>query len=529
MVTTDRTRLNEASETETETRRYSPDLVQIIGEQLEQLRVADDGSVQEDVLALREPIRRLIVEASVLGFPRTAKLGRVIHSCLGMTEQREPHVVSDALVQAFEVLHSLVGNPGGAIGVPVSAIIGLLRGVFGLEDAFLYLPLPCYRWERPLGTSASNGTTGVLASHVDANIYSSAIIDSLDRCSEEESWTVAQLASLAEDLACETDKIRPAHRLMSVLKNHRYFRNVDRLCIAGLVHGSNQLAVVDSCISQRLRAIRDDNPMPRGYSCFVNPQGSLFRMKPGVLRVFDDTQRVISSFVRQGKPPQRSIAHIADTGLKSGLCLAIGRADRVQGYLFMNSLESGWFNDVTGRFAPLLSLFSLLGTVSLDAAGFHAESGSEPLESLLPRHSIAFDREVFVKQLNETLARRSLVRTTVSLRVSELQRFLYLPCTVVKVIVELIDRFNRSEAGATGELELDLLVDGESICVRWAHCIESCDEFAQQYRDDALQCVRNEYREVPVSIHSDATSVHVRFPIEPILEGPASSTYSVAY
>ena len=122
-----------------------------------------------------------------------------------------------------------------------------------------------------------------------------------------------------------------------------------------------------------------------------------------------------------------------------------------------------------------------------------------------------------------------LVRTKVSLRVSELQRFLYLPCTVVKVIVELIERFNRSEVGAARELELDLLVDRESICIRWAHCIESCDKFAQQYRVDAMQDVRNEYRVVTVSIHSDATSVHVRFPIEPIFEWLGNSTYRVAY
>lgn len=510
-------------------RQFNGSLLSEIETNLDSLRTDDNQQIRTAISSLAEPTRKLIAEATTLGLPRVAKLGRAIVRCLESAAGRSEDAVADALLQAYDVLLVLSKKPDFYAGMPMNSIIGLLKGVFLLTDAELLSPMPLYCGVKNTTPTERTSPDTAFATHHDSSIYSSAVLDALDRCAEEESWTVAQLAALAEDLACETDRIRPAHRLMNVLRNHRYFRFVDRLCMAGLVHGSNQLTVVDSCVSQRLRTIRDENPMPRGYSCFVNPQGSLFQMRPGVLRVFDDTNRVIESYVRQGKPPQRSIAHIADTGLKSGLCLAIGRAERVQGFLFMNSLESDYFKDINSRFAPLLSLFSLLGTVTFDAAGFHAETGTNYLESQLPAHSIEFRAEEFATLIEQTMERRRGYGIKTNVIFDQSLRFLYLPRTVIQIVVELLDRFNRSNEMVDKTVEVQVRVQGEQVMLWWTHSTDQRVNNAHQFVRDSVESVRASFREVPVMIDAGVCDVEVRFPIEPIFEGVSISTYSVAY
>lgn len=509
-------------------RSFPRTTISILEENVESLRIGSDADFSVAVERLIQPLDDLIVEASVLGYPRVSQLGRAVHASLNLSQQRRTQVVREALVQGLEVFIALCNNPLNGTGIPVASVIGLLKSALRVADSDLHTPLTQYRREQPPVPVDPKSPDAGFLTHLDTSIYSSAVIDSLDRCAEEESWTVAQLAALAEDLACETDRIRPAHRLMNVLRNHRYFQNVDRLCLAGLVHGSNQLTVIDSCVSQRLRTMRDDNPMPRGYSCFVNPQGSLFQMRPGVLRFFDDTSRVVESFVRQGKPPQRSIAHIADTGLKSGLCLAIGRAERVQGFLFMNSLQAEWFKEITTRFAPLLSLFSLLGTVSLDAAGFHAESGNDPIEKLLPQHSVEFKSDEFSRLVSRTLEHRSGLKLKINCNFEGPQRFLYLPRTIVRIVVELLDRINRPRANRHTGVPMNLVIEGEQVRLSWRSGDEGT-ETAHSYLEDAISSVRIGFREVPVSVDSDQNNVVIRFPVEPVFEGQAPSSYSVTY
>jgi hypothetical protein len=135
------------------------------------------------------------------------------------------------------------------------------------------------------------------------------------------------VASLAEDLASGTHSAHPTGRLLRVLRGHKLFNQVDRVCLAARVAHANQLVIVDAALSDRCQ----ENTLKKGYSCFVNPEGSLFKMRPGTVRVFGDNEQVLSSFVQQGKPAQRSIAFVADQGLRSGLRLGLGRNTEVRG------------------------------------------------------------------------------------------------------------------------------------------------------------------------------------------------------
>jgi len=510
----------------TSKRSFSATTVDFLNQIINQLSEPGNSPWSDCFAELPMQLKRIVAEAGFMGFPRAARLGRAIYNAVPHV-QKDPSTQSSlALVETLRLLLMQCRSGKENVQTDTESAIALLQAALSVDRATLLTPLRGYEQADRCLASNPNADSGLASvGHHDASIYSNAVIDSLDRCAEEESWTVAQLASVAEDLACNTEKMRPAHRLMSVLRGHRFFRNVDRLCLVGLVRGSNQLIVVDSCVSQRLRSYRDDNPMVRGYSCFVNPQGSLFRMKPGVLRVFDDCGRVLESFARQGKPAQRSIAHIADTGLRSGLCLAIGRGEAVQGFLFMNSQQVDMFRDVTTRFAPLLSLFSLLGTVAFDAAGFHADRG-EIIDGHLPKHSVEFCDEKFVEMVTKTVNLNAELQVNLSIRKLDTPRFLYLPRTIVGVVADLIEKTDQRKGQ---EIKLTVKQVGEQIEIGWEHGREKDCEVCAGYLERATELCQAKYTECPVSIAILGETMSVRFPAEPVFECVGGCAYSVAY
>jgi hypothetical protein len=511
-------------------RRFSPALTQALQGSMEPL--GKNGSQLADAWYAKtaELLRNAISEAGFLGYPRVAKLGRAIHNAMPPIQRRADGNGPTALRESLDLLMHMCRAPEDSAQLDIATTLALLQSAAAVPLRDLLVPIQTFRLrDADAFTATENAADGTRVAHHDSSIYSNAVIDALDQCAEEESWTVAQLASVAEDLACSTDKLRAANRLMSVLRGHRFFRRVDRVCMAGFVRGSNQLVVVDSCISPRLRSYRDENPMQRGYSCFVNPQGSLFRMKPGVLRVFDDCSRVLDSFARQGKPAQRSIAHIADTGLRSGLCLAIGRGETVQGFLFMNSLDPNLFADVTTRFAPLLSLFSLLGTIAFDASGFHAEGWSVNLDAHLPAHSVEFSTKEFRELLQTTVRLDSGVDLEVHITTDELPRFLYLPSTVIRIVAKLLEHTGYGRS--LHRVDLHVGCRGEQVTLHLTVPGLAEDEASlrlPQIERAIVRC-RREFRACPVDLETDRNGVVIAFPIEPIFDAVNACAYSVAY
>jgi hypothetical protein len=376
--------------------------------------------------------------------------------------------------------------------------------------------------------SNSEDAEGFAADHVDTSVYCRNVIDALDHCADEESWIVSQLANIAEDFATGVSADRPAHRLMKVLQGHKFFQSVDRVCLAGRVPNANQLVVVDSAVSDRA----PKNTLRRGYSCFVNPNGSLFAMQPSTVRVFGECNQVLSSFTRQNKPAQRSIALIAEQGLRSGLCMAIGRGATIQGFLFINSNEPDLFQNVTSRYAPLLSLFGLVGTISLDANGFHGESDrlAWPLDQSIPGHSIRFDKDEFAGFLGSNLEHWLGRKVQVDINTKDLQgEFLYLPRTLVQVIGDTVLRMVWNREMLDKPLHISLSRRGDDNYLAFTH---HCDISRPENRiriERLVDSLNDQVRHLPLAFDIDNDCIRIRFPYEPTIAGPEGQLYSIAH
>ena len=474
-----------------------------------------------------ESLNNIIAEASFLGFPQTVKLARAVR--LAILRSTEHPTYSGAnrrrLSRALETLkQSVMNDPNRVVGQP-NELVRELQSDFSLTDHELTSPL-----ELEMKVLPSELTTGVngkqsFTEHRDIDVYRNSRLDSLDQCFEEESWIVSQLASLAEDLASGTHCSHPATRLMNVLKNHKLFNQVDRVCLVGRVAGANQLAVVDASMSDRC----PENSLKKGYSCFVNPEGSLFKMKPGTVRMFGDCERVLSSFAAQGKPAQRSIALISDLGLRSGLCLALGRSSEVQGFLFLNSVQEDLFQEISINSAPILSLFGLIATITLDTNGFHPLPRNHPLrKDVIPKSSNLFELNRFRTQLEQALELRCRpgYQPTIKIRPKEESiRFLYLPTTIVNSLAELISRISDAKQA----VHVDVAIILGQVQIGFDHHVASSDTRGLTWLSRIVQSVDVEFANKPVSIKKTESQIVVEFPFEPLPSSQQGLLYSTVY
>jgi hypothetical protein len=484
--------------------------------------------------------RKIRVHASFLGYPAIACLARKLEETLSYlpgqrTISAEHWKVVDA---AFDQLAKTISMPKDNYVAEIDEHCSTLSRIFAathdseasIDNGLLAFepPTDTSPWRSALASEISS-TAGI--GHQDLDIYHKELLDGMEKCSEEESWLVAQVASAAEDLAGRQSNQPPAKKLLSILGGHRFFQEVDRACIVGLVPGSNQLVVIDSAIHQRLRERGVENHMPPGYSCFISPTGSLTTLTPGFLRIFDDSSKVLDSFARAGRPAQRSIAYVAESGLKSGICLAIGRGQTVQGYMFLNSLKPGLFNHVMRDYAPILSLFTLIGTISLDAAGFSLSAcqavENEPIS--IPRHSSLFKATEFSKYVSQSLQLRTGYPSVIRVVMSTGLPFLYAPTAVVTAIAKLALGLGVSRVGTSGELVLTVSQRGEQILfeINAANESKGANNLARMER--LIHEIQSTVRHQPLAIVLQSGKVTVGVPYEPVLDPGSTEYYSVAY
>jgi hypothetical protein len=468
------------------------------------------------------------IEASFLGFCRTVRVTHAIYAAaasVGEGPLAKPQV--GALSSALRVLKALVVSPFGDFTAEAKQVVAELQTQFKLNEQDLSEPF-CGKME----ASPEELTTSVIneqsLSHRDLDVYRSSRLDSLDQCREEETWIVSQLAALAEDLASGTHSAHPATRLMHVLKGHKFFSQVDRVCLAGRVAHANQLVVIDASISGRCT----ENSLKKGYSCFVNPEGSLFKMRPGTMRIFADSDRVLSSFAHQQKPAQRSIALIADQGLRSGLCLAIGRGDVIQGFLFLNSLQPSLFENITVQFAPLLSLFGLVATIALDTNGFHvSQNDSSPYTDWLPKTAIRFDQQEFLALVERGVAMLRGPDTKIDLSIVRKEGasdFLYLPSTIVSTVADLIVRTRVAER--TGKsLQLNVVTERGEVRIEFEHKCQTTEAAVNDWLNHTVRTIASRFANKPIKVQLTETHAVLAFPFEPLLFGSNQLLYSTVY
>lgn len=509
-------------------RHHSRELAAAIQYLKKSLEGIDKSDLSSYSQLASEPIRGVLAEASFLGFPQTVRLCRTLLAALQKrpaAQVRLSDSQSDLLERGLQAIQQLVLNQQVDIARNMSDFIRDLQAEFLLTETELSAYVPTKMSALASDLHSGLGDTHTHTEHRDLDVYRSSRLDSLDQCFEEESWIVSQLASLAEDLASGTHSGHPAARLMHVLKNHKFFNQVDRVCLVGRVASANQLVVIDASLSDRC----PENSLKKGYSCFVNPDGSLFKMRPGTVRVFGDCERVLASFAVQGKPAQRSIALISDQGLRSGLCLAIGRGSEIQGFLFLNSIQEDLFREITVSSAPLLSLFGLIATIGLDTSGFHPSAkGNMRHHDMIPKSSTLFSPDHFKSLLESALSqwyrpgKKHLVTITTK---GDIVQFLYLPTTIVHALAELIFRIQDSTAPVTIEVSVSTGVSQ----IAFDHHGSEKDNATQDWLSRIVKSADAEFANKPVRISLTDTQVVISFPFEPLLSGHQELLYSTVY
>jgi len=477
-------------------------------------------------------LRAIAFEGSYLGYVRVVKLCRAVHATVQKIvtngDSLTPEQI-DCLKNALRAILGLVERADSTNPEDLQAIIFSMHTAFNTSEHQFYTPLiGDLVTEHDVQLVEPNGIDKTLE-HRDLEVYQNAKLDSLDHCFEEESWIVSQLASLAEDLASGTHAGHPTGRLLHVLRGHKFFNQVDRVCLAGRVAHGNQLVVIDAALSERCQ----ENSLKKGYSCFVNPNGSLFKMRPGTVRIFGDSEQVLSSFAQRGKPAQRSIALIADQGLRSGLCLAIGRGNEIQGFLFLNSQKEDLFKNVTAGSAPLLSLFGLVATIALDTSGFHiSENTNGPLDDILSRASTAFNKSEIEESIVRSLA--VLQDDDESFRVEvtcedDSTEFLYLPTTVVGLVADVIFRLNLKRLSPDRKISVIVQRDGAEMQIRLQHHRKRTNPKSWEWLIHTVGYLNRALNNKPLNVKTAENSVIVAFPFEPLLYGQNQHRYSVVY
>ncbi len=490
---------------------------------LEQLASAD--SRQQCSLQLRN----IAAEAAFLGFAGVVRLCRALCGALKAIEMSGEGPTAEqklAFKDGLQTLCKLLQAPNSHRLLRTATIVQNVLVCFNLTEANVASPLACQDASSPIA-SIPSADVEPHPDHRDMNVYRSSRIDSLDQCEEEETWIVSQLAELAEDLASGTHAGHPASRLMHVLRGHKFFSQVDRVCLAGRVSRSNQLVIVDACTSDRCL----ESPLKKGYSCFVNPQGSLFAMKPGTLRIFAECEKVLCSFSQQRKPAQRSIALIAEQGLRSGLCMALGRGSDIQGFLFLNSRQEDLFQNITLRFAPLISLFGLVATIALDTNGFHLVATDDSrLAQSLPASSMRFEVDGFAgftRAAVETLQGPGAgANLTVAQRGSQ-QEFLYLPLTTVGCLAELLVRCRATQSVLP--IPIEVQVERDEVRIGFEHCFKMEDSVQWNWLNGNVDSMQQRLQARPVKLWLNEQRAGIAFPLEPLLDNHKHLQYSVVY
>jgi len=453
---------------------------------------------------------------------------------LTQTGFRENHTLQhNALTEALTLLDNVVQAPAAVSLESVDHAIKCLESAFKVNKSDLCDALDLGRVsESEFKPGESNPKTypidEVRDQHYDSSVYCKETLDTLDHCIEEESWIVSQLASVAEDFATGLASERPALKLMQVLQGHQFFQRVDRVCLAGRTPNSNQLVVVDSAVSER----SSKNTLKKGYCCFVNPYGSLFSMQPSTVRVFGESNRVLDSFHKQGKPAQRSIALIAEQGLRSGLCIAIGRGTTTQGFLFLNSMEPDLFDEVTSRFAPLLSLFGMLGTLTLDTSGFQGREAQSnwPVFGHVPNHSVPFEKDSFAQllgtHLNHWLGNSNSVQLDMSPNV---RPFLYLPRLVIESLTEVLVRMQWNVSLERQALRIAIGQSNDEILFSISHGLQTQDANAIGKVKALVDSLNFGLALIPARFEHDGQGIRFVIPFEPTLSGSRGQLYSIVH
>lgn len=273
--------------------------------------------------------------------------------------------------------------------------------------------------------------------HRDTALYQNILLRSRSATFQpDDTQTLGELVNLEHQLNNKVTTRGIAGDILKTLQMHPHFKNVARVCIATLVDHTNQLRVLDSAMDSH-----SENKMTPGYSCFVDADGSLFKLADGQMRILREVSLVINAFAKQGKPVQRSVRYINEMGFKSGICLPLVHLGTLRGYLFLNAREPLYFHLARPQDFLLYSLLVQLGQRVLHmAAPFEPTSLPPALESLARWNAEAFEAQSFGDHLSLFLSKRHGRDRSVMVHAdTELPPFLYAPSLIAINLLDCLE------------------------------------------------------------------------------------------
>ncbi len=142
--------------------------------------------------------------------------------------------------------------------------------------------------------------------------------------------------------------------------------SISRACVAIVTPFSQRLNVAS--VYQELGSMGSPsaaNSMDVGYYCYVGTKSSVFQIGDSSVRVCSNLEQVLEQFKSKNMPIQRSIARLYQMGIRSSLALTTAVGKVGQGFLFLNSNETGHFDETAIQNADLLWTLKLLLSTAL--------------------------------------------------------------------------------------------------------------------------------------------------------------------
>ncbi len=350
---------------------------------------------------------------------------------------------------------------------------------------------------------------GLSTEHHDSDVYWLSVLESV-RSPDGQSTEAfcGQLNRLASSTVA-AGRIRFAAELLDIVRRFETFREVDRVCLAGVIPNSNELIAVDSACSGKIR----ENLMVPGYSCYVDPKGSLFQMRPGMLRIFGDSAHVIASFRREGRPVQRSIGKTAGMGLRSGFCLAIGSEVRTWGFLFMNSCVPNYFEGIEETHATHLSALSVYAKPFLQSRHF-GESQYCEAEKLERARGEAFSPKVLLELLKEAHGKFLPGEPKLRIKMDNVPRFLCNHERLTKILTQIAIEIRLAQRRTDSELCFHFGRSEAGIVVRVEHDFRAVDACTTNLFQQRLKEICDSEDSVGFRVETDLDQTEIAFNYE---------------
>jgi hypothetical protein len=251
---------------------------------------------------------------------------------------------------------------------------------------------------------------------------------------------LANLAAVANERAKGCTAERFASSLLSALRQDEVFDQVGRVCLAQFAPHLPMLQVLGSANAVTVGR----NTLGTGYYCFIADSGSLSSVQEGRARIYGDVRQITGSFTANGRPVQRTIRHIQEMGLRSGMCLPLSLG-RSRGLLFLNSERPDAFTDLRESHYLALTMVAQMATsFLLHVAATVPEQANWQVDTVLPG--------MFAQRLQRAVQQRFAERASIDIQALEESGYIWSPDLAAWAVVQAVDAL--SGPGGPGRIAL---------------------------------------------------------------------------